>query len=132
MERDRLISEEQQASLASHSFENPLEPTPLDDKSKVSKFKSSSYLYTKTVIPHTDMGKNMVITKCNNFEMQRPKKVMQPIDGQISVTQDLLGDLGKSTPYELMDNLREDHQPPSYKETCKNLEKRHVSVGNFK
>ena len=64
--------------------------------------------------------------------MQRPKKVMQPIDGQISVTQDLLGDLGKSTPYELMDNLREDHQPPSYKETCKNLEKRHVSVGNFK
>ena len=88
--------------------------------------------YSPTVNNESDLGQTMVITQANNFEMTRPRKIMQPVDGQIAVTKDLLGQLGQLTAHDLStpERLLPDHKPPQYNPADRT--KRHVEIGNFK
>ena len=73
----------------------------------------------------------MVVTKSNQFEFTRPRKIMHPVDGQILITRDLLGPLGDLTAADLStpERLLPDHKPPKFEHY--DQRKRHVNLGQF-
>ena len=90
------------------------------------------FFHSSTVKNESELGQTMIVTQANNFEMTRPRKIMQPIDGQIAVTKDLLGQLGQLTASDLStpERLLPDHKAPTYNPDDRT--KRHVDIGNFK
>merc|ERR1711997_800964 len=132
--RKEIVENQAKAEVEFYDFEDPLVDTKLEDGDRVRKIKycNENLLYSPTVNNESDLGQTMVITQANNFEMTRPRKIMQPVDGQIAVTKDLLGPLGELTAYDLStpERLLPDHKPPKY--NPEDRTKRHVEIGNFK
>jgi len=132
--RQQIVEGQAKAETSTYDFEDPLVDTKLEDGDRVRKIRNCNekLLYSSTVKNESELGQTMIVTQANNFEMTRPRKIMQPIDGQIAVTKDLLGQLGQLTASELStpERLLPDHKAPTYNPDDRT--KRHVDIGNFK
>lgn len=113
-----ILCQDQSSSVHEfYQYENPMTDTKLESNKRVKKL-GNKLLYKSNVLSHTQLGSSMVVLKSNQENYTEPKKIMQPIDGEIIVSNDLLGEMGELTPSDLTfgNRLLEDHKAPIFDE----------------
>ena len=139
--KEKLIEKEIAADFESYKYEDPMTDTNLSDKDRVKTLKDtpsgcSKLNYTVNVYDEKQQKSNMVMIKAVDDEpdlnsFKETSKIMMPVDGEILITQDLLGEIGELTvsEYNTEDRILSDHKPPVFNE--QDRKKRWVNLGNW-